>query len=716
MMNGVEITILMPCYNKASYISQAIDSVLMQETNFNFELIIIDDKSTDQSLKIAQDYQERYPDIIRIIANEKNEGCLSTTLKGYEQLKAEYFCVLDPDDYWISNNKLQNAINFLDMNSDFSMYISNTYVEEGETRTPYFIILKSKDCDFEHIKNLMWGHTSGVVFRNVIFKSRVPKELYQQIGTKDEQCFEGDSFRNILHLKEGKAHCVNAIESVYRITGDGIWTKYNNFKKNSINARFFLSMFSYFGNVNPEFFLAKCWHYCEINLELISSVLANKEDAIKLNNKDLSDFYVILAECIKLQSVFLSNSSRIYRSFIFYLPSRIVGGYEFLFMRLASFLADEMKLDVYYVDYDDGFVKGQLSKTNVKFLSYEKERKQIGLLQPVNLIAPITMSCEVPRLKNSKSKFIFWCAHPKSIEWLSYRSGLSGKAFNNFLLKLNKVKSVCFMDEACWQGAINSSKVDFEEVYVPVFAPEKQMPFHSNGSLVDYNEINLGWLGRLDRDKIYSLINVLDNLYNLETNKKRNIHIIGDGDSKDLIDVQKYSDKINIIFAATLINDQLNQYLQKNVDILFGMGISALEAASLKIPSVLVFVTDDIMQSNDFLWLFDSQKYTLGYYKEQKNAVSIKITPFNEIIDSIYFSNEKDIMSQKCYDYFIQNHNINITVGSMLSFIANCRSAKSLTIRIYNKILREMKGLVRSAAIRRIMSAIIIFMKNKQKK
>ena len=93
-MDQYKVTVLMPCYNKGNYIAHAIESVLMQETDFNFQLIIIDDKSTDQSLKIAQDYQSRYSDIIRIITNEKNEGCLSTTLKGYEQLKAECFCVL----------------------------------------------------------------------------------------------------------------------------------------------------------------------------------------------------------------------------------------------------------------------------------------------------------------------------------------------------------------------------------------------------------------------------------------------------------------------------------------------------------------------------------------------------------------------------------------------------------------------------------------------
>ena len=703
MMNQYKLAVLMPCYNKGDYIAHAIESVLMQETDFNFELIIIDDKSTDQSLKIAQDYQSRYSNIIRIIINEKNEGCLSTTLKGYEQLKAEYFCVLDPDDYWIGKNKLQNAINFLDKNSDFTMYVSNTYVEEGNARTPYFTILKNRNCDFEHLENLISGHTSGVVFRNVIFKYEVPKILYQQIKTKNEQCFEGDSFRNVIHLKEGKARCVNTIESVYRITGDGIWTSYSKFQQNALNARFFLTMFSYFGNIKPEFFLTKCLIFCKNNLEVIKD-LPNQKESKAISGEALLDFYEILDKCIKHQSPFLPGLE--YGSFVFYLPSRIVGGYEFLFMRFASFFADKLNLEVYYVDYEDGFARSQLTQTNVKFLKYCKENTVIDLEKPLHLIAPITMSYEVPKLKNPKSKSMFWCAHPKSIKWLMDRSGLSEKELDKFLFKLHKASSICFMDWACWSASKKEALINFKEIYVPVFAPEKEIAPNDKASFVSQKEINIGWLGRLDNDKIFSLINVLDNLYSLETNKKRNIHIIGDGDSKDLIDVQKYSDKINIIFAATLINDQLNKYLQENIDILFGMGISALEAASLKIPSVLVFVTDDIMRSNDFLWLFDSKKYTLGYYKEQKNSVSIKITPFNEIMDSIYLNNQKEELGLKCYNYFMQNHNINNTVGCMLYFILNKKGRQNISDRLLGKIKRVIHMTGAYGAISRVMRLI----------
>ena len=70
MISEKRITILMPTYNKGEFIAEAIESVLMQKVNCGFELIIIDDKSTDGSLKIAQGYCSKYPDQIKIIKNK----------------------------------------------------------------------------------------------------------------------------------------------------------------------------------------------------------------------------------------------------------------------------------------------------------------------------------------------------------------------------------------------------------------------------------------------------------------------------------------------------------------------------------------------------------------------------------------------------------------------------------------------------------------------
>ena len=68
--NKTLLTILMPLYNQEPSIKDALNSILMQETNYKYELIISDDASTDGSLKIAKEYQAKYPDIIKILVQE----------------------------------------------------------------------------------------------------------------------------------------------------------------------------------------------------------------------------------------------------------------------------------------------------------------------------------------------------------------------------------------------------------------------------------------------------------------------------------------------------------------------------------------------------------------------------------------------------------------------------------------------------------------------
>jgi glycosyltransferase involved in cell wall biosynthesis len=685
-----KVTILMPTYNKEMYIKCAIDSVLMQKVDFPFHLLIIDDKSTDQSLQIAQDYKNKYPDYITIIANLSNRGCLYTTIKGYEHTKTEYFCVLDPDDYWIDENKLQNAVQFLDKNRDFTMYIANTSVDNGKEKTPYYNINKPIDFDFDSQESGVMGHTSGVIFRNVIFKNAVPSSIYKQISTNNEKLFEGDSFRNLLHLKEGKAHAVNKIESVYRITGDGIWTSYSKFQQNIFNSYFYLRMFEYFNERNPTFFIKYCWFYCKASLDLLlqsySSIYAIKE--IELEN-----FYALFKEILNYKEKYLPNNNDIHKRFLFFLPSRIIGGYEFAFIRLAKYFSEKIGLEVYYIDYIDGFARQQLANTKVKFIEFTENDMVIDSEHAFNLISPFTMSSEIPKFKNKKTKNTFWFGHPNSIIWLSCRSGLTKNRLNQYLRKLIQAKAVCFMDWACWDSSNAYSSVKFDENYVPMFTEDKALCPTTPLGIIDNDAVNIAWLGRLDSDKIFSLINLIDRLYELPTTKKKNLHIIGDGNKKDLINQTKYSDKINIIFTYTLINEKRDEYLLKNVDILFAMGISCLEGASLKIPSVLVFLSEENMDSNDFLWLFNSQKFTLGYSLDQKRKANLETTNFIEIIKEVYVNHGKERFGLHCYKYFKNNHNIVLTVSNLLAFIVENTLTSSFKVNPRLIITKKISAL-----------------------
>lgn len=115
------VTILMPAYNHERYISQAIESVLAQKTNYPYELLIHDDGSTDSTLAIAQNYTTKHPDKIKIFTEEENQGLLKSYKRLIEQSNGKYLAILESDDYWLDENKLQIQIDFLESNSDYGI-------------------------------------------------------------------------------------------------------------------------------------------------------------------------------------------------------------------------------------------------------------------------------------------------------------------------------------------------------------------------------------------------------------------------------------------------------------------------------------------------------------------------------------------------------------------------------------------------------------------
>ena len=104
-------------YNHEKFIVRALNSVLMQEVNFTYEIIVGDDASGDNTPFILKDYQQRYPDAIKLILSEKNEGAFKNGKKIYEQSRGKYLCWFEGDDYWIYEKKLQTQVDFLESNT-----------------------------------------------------------------------------------------------------------------------------------------------------------------------------------------------------------------------------------------------------------------------------------------------------------------------------------------------------------------------------------------------------------------------------------------------------------------------------------------------------------------------------------------------------------------------------------------------------------------------
>jgi glycosyltransferase involved in cell wall biosynthesis len=112
----------MVTYNHESYIAQAIDSVLMQQTNFEFHLFIGEDCSTDDTSNICKKYAEKYSDKITLFAHKHNIGAANNgqiIYKACFESNAKYVAMLEGDDYWTDPLKLQKQVDFLEADGDY---------------------------------------------------------------------------------------------------------------------------------------------------------------------------------------------------------------------------------------------------------------------------------------------------------------------------------------------------------------------------------------------------------------------------------------------------------------------------------------------------------------------------------------------------------------------------------------------------------------------
>ena len=107
------VSIIVPVYNASAFLHETIKTVL-EQTYDNWELIFIDDCSSDDSVEIIKKYQEKDKRII-LVKNEKNSGAAISRNNGIKKAKGHYLCFLDADDLW-NNKKLENQIKFMKEN------------------------------------------------------------------------------------------------------------------------------------------------------------------------------------------------------------------------------------------------------------------------------------------------------------------------------------------------------------------------------------------------------------------------------------------------------------------------------------------------------------------------------------------------------------------------------------------------------------------------
>lgn len=236
-----KVSVRLTCYNQEKYIAQALESVLMQKTDFEFEVVIGDDFSTDGTSRIIREYEQKHPQVIRILKREKGDryhqlrqkyGRLYNYVDTLYNCRGSYVAHLDGDDYWSSPEKLQRQADFLDANPDLAECFHNVecLYENAENAGRPVSAPKVKKQRYT-LDDLLRGNFichSSVMFRRGLF-GRYPEPFLRM--------YPADWPLHILNAQYGDIGHIDQVMGVYRIHGGGVWSHGRNFHwfKNEMN-------------------------------------------------------------------------------------------------------------------------------------------------------------------------------------------------------------------------------------------------------------------------------------------------------------------------------------------------------------------------------------------------------------------------------------------------------------------------------------------------
>jgi glycosyltransferase involved in cell wall biosynthesis len=220
----LKLSVLLFTYNHRAFIHQALDSVLTQETQFPFEIVVLDDASTDGTRDIVTQYAARHPGKFRLVLNETNVGLHNRTgmTRVWRELlrrgEGEYTALIEGDDYWSSPHKLQKQVDFLETHPDFILCGHDNDIRsewQGTETRKRRRFPADTALSIPQLLEYSVLHMSSLVYRNGIVRDW-PSEFLDLKGA--------DWPLQILFAQFGGVWVFAEAMSVYRIHSGGFWS------------------------------------------------------------------------------------------------------------------------------------------------------------------------------------------------------------------------------------------------------------------------------------------------------------------------------------------------------------------------------------------------------------------------------------------------------------------------------------------------------------
>ena len=245
--NNPLVSICCLSYNHEKFLKEAIESFLMQITDFPFEIIIHDDASTDGSSSIIKEYEQKFPHLFITICQTQNQ--YSQGIQPWPQFvfplaRGKYIALCEGDDYWTDPLKLQKQVDFLESHPDFVFVFHDASIlNQTSGRSTVRIGDRNIDeiVDLESViiqKNIS---TASLLFRNKTVDFDHLPGWYHDI-------LQEDYVLAVLLAEKGPGKFMREVMSVYRIHDGGVWSGNKNDNRYMADETFYNCLISYFRN------------------------------------------------------------------------------------------------------------------------------------------------------------------------------------------------------------------------------------------------------------------------------------------------------------------------------------------------------------------------------------------------------------------------------------------------------------------------------------
>lgn len=216
------LSVALIVYDHEQFLEDAFEGIFMQQVDFDYEVVVSNDCSTDNSQAIIDLWKAKHPETIRLIDNPTNLGMHKNWEKCMRTCSGKYVALLEGDDAWISPNKLKLQVDFLEKNPDFGMTATNAKVElVGQSaQHPDYADHSEGKYGIPDLLENQFIPTCSVIFRAEWLPKNFPKYYYTSPMV--------DYLVHLMILQKGPMYYFNQVTSVYRLHGSGEWGQLNS--------------------------------------------------------------------------------------------------------------------------------------------------------------------------------------------------------------------------------------------------------------------------------------------------------------------------------------------------------------------------------------------------------------------------------------------------------------------------------------------------------